>query len=152
LGTPGSSTKGSQTGHSPVQLCLRGGGSRAGLDDLLDPALGGYGHDESLSGGGWRKILPTTLSSCKSIKLGGTGPKICRWKTNIRLIFQPAYSPEVNPVEHLWEEVREKYLHNRIFPSLEDLIEVLCRALTELTDDTQRLRSMMFFPHFRTER
>ncbi len=46
---------------------------------------------------------------------------------------------------------REKYLHNRIFPSLEDLIEVLCRALTELTDDTQRLRSMMFFPHFRTE-
>jgi hypothetical protein len=26
---------------------------------------------------------------------------------NMRLIFQPAYSPEVNPVEHLWEEVRE---------------------------------------------
>jgi hypothetical protein len=32
---------------------------------------------------------------------------------------------EVNPVEHLWEEVREKYLHNRIFESLDDLIEVL---------------------------
>lgn len=68
---------------------------------------------------------------------------------NIRLIFQPAYSPEVNPVEHLWEELREKYLHNRAFPSLEDLIEVLCQALAELTEDTQRLRSMMFFPHFR---
>ena len=27
---------------------------------------------------------------------------------NIRLIEQPAYSPEVNPVEHLWEELREK--------------------------------------------
>ncbi len=68
---------------------------------------------------------------------------------NIRLIFQPPYSPEVNPVEHLWEEVREKYLHNRILPSLEDLIEVLCQALSELTADTERLRSMMFFPHFR---
>jgi hypothetical protein len=68
---------------------------------------------------------------------------------NIRLIFQPAYSPEVNPVEHLWEEVREKYLHNRVFPSLEDLLEVLCQALAELTEDTQRLSSMMFFPHFR---
>jgi len=95
--------------------------------------------------------LPTTLWSCKSIKLGGIERKICRWKTNIRLIFQPAYSPEVNPVEHLWEEVREKYLHNRIFPSLEDLIEVLCQALTDLTEDKKRLRSMMFFPHFRTE-
>jgi hypothetical protein len=70
---------------------------------------------------------------------------------NIRLIFQPAYSPEVNPVEHLWEEIREKYLHNRVFPSLKELIEVLCQALTELTEDKQRLRSMMFFPHFRME-
>jgi len=70
---------------------------------------------------------------------------------NIRLISQPAYSPEVNPVEHLWEEVREKYLHNRVFASLEALIEVLCQALVELADDKQRLRSMMFFPHFRTE-
>jgi hypothetical protein len=70
---------------------------------------------------------------------------------NIRLIFQPPYSPEVNPVEHLWEELREKYLHNRLFPSLQGLIEVLCQALGDLTQDKQRLRSMMFFPHFRLE-
>ena len=77
--------------------------------------------------------------------------KELRVPENIRLIFQPAYSPEVNPVEHLWEELREKYLHNRVFPSLEDLIEVLCQALAELTEDKQRLRSMMFFPHFRMD-
>jgi hypothetical protein len=70
---------------------------------------------------------------------------------NIRLIFQPAYSPEVNPVEHLWEELREKCLHNRVFPSLEALIEVLCQALSDLTEDKERLRSMMFFPHFRVQ-
>jgi hypothetical protein len=70
---------------------------------------------------------------------------------NIRLIFQPPYSPEVNPVEHLWEELREKYLHNRVFSSLEELVEVLCQALSELTDEKERLRSMMFFPHFRVE-
>jgi hypothetical protein len=68
---------------------------------------------------------------------------------NIRLIFQPAYSPEVNPVEHLWEELREKYLHNLIFPSLDELIEVLCQGINQLTEDKERLRSMMFFPHFR---
>ena len=66
---------------------------------------------------------------------------------NIRLIEQPAYSPEVNPVEHLWEELREKYFHNRLFSSLDLLIEVLCQALNELTDDKERLRSMMSFPH-----
>ena len=66
---------------------------------------------------------------------------------NIRLIEQPAYSPEVNPVEHLWEELREKYLHNRLFPSLDLLVEVLCQGLNELAEDKERLRSMMSFPH-----
>ncbi len=70
---------------------------------------------------------------------------------NIRLIFQPAYSPEVNPVEHLWEELREKYLHNLVFSSLDGLIEVLCHALSQLMADQERLRSMTFFPHFRIE-
>jgi transposase len=61
---------------------------------------------------------------------------------NIRLIEQPAYSPEVNPVSHLWEELREKYLHNRLFSSLDLLVEVLCQGLNELTDDKERLSSM----------
>ncbi len=33
---------------------------------------------------------------------------------NIRLLPQPAYSPELNPVEHIWEELREKHFHNRV--------------------------------------
>jgi len=66
---------------------------------------------------------------------------------NIRLIEQPPYSPEVNPVEHLWEELREKYLHNKVFPSLDPLIEVLCQGLNELADDKERVSSMMGFPH-----
>jgi len=70
---------------------------------------------------------------------------------NIRLLAQPAYSPEVNPVEHFWEELREKYLHNKIFASLDALVELLCQALNELTTQPERLRSMMFFPHLRIE-
>jgi hypothetical protein len=66
---------------------------------------------------------------------------------NIRLIQQPAYSPEVNPVEHLWEELREKYFHNRLFSSLDLLSDQLCRGLNELTDDKARLTLMMSFPH-----
>ena len=33
---------------------------------------------------------------------------------NIHFIEQPPYSPEVNPNEQIWDEIREKYLHNRI--------------------------------------
>jgi putative transposase len=68
--------------------------------------------------------------------------------SNIRLIEQPPYSPEINPVEHIWDELREKYFHNRAFPSLEALIDVLCQGLNALADDKKRLRSLTGFPHF----
>lgn len=38
---------------------------------------------------------------------------------NIRLLPQPAYSPELMPVEHIWEEIRAKHFYNRIFNSLD---------------------------------
>jgi hypothetical protein len=68
---------------------------------------------------------------------------------NIRLIPQPAYSPELNPVEHIWDELREKYFHNRIFPSLELLIDTLCQGLNALADDAERLFSLTGFPHLK---
>jgi len=67
---------------------------------------------------------------------------------NIRLIFQPPYSPELNPVEHLWDELREKYFLNRLFSSLDALQEQLCVGLNELTVDPNRIRSLTLFPHF----
>src|SRR5258708_28567383 len=66
---------------------------------------------------------------------------------NIRLIPQPAYSPELNPVEHIWDELREKYFHNCVFPALDPLIDVLCHGLNDLADDPERLRSLTGFSH-----
>jgi transposase len=37
---------------------------------------------------------------------------------NMRLLPLPPYSPELNPVEHLWEEIREKWFRNLVFDSL----------------------------------
>jgi putative transposase len=68
---------------------------------------------------------------------------------NIRLVKQPPYSPEVNPVEHIWDDIREKYFHNRTFDSLESLTEKLCHALNALEKDPERITSMTFFPHLR---
>jgi transposase len=68
---------------------------------------------------------------------------------NIRLLPQPAHSPELNPAEHLWEELREKALPNRSFSSLDLLIDQLCEGLKELAADEQRVRSMADFPYMR---
>lgn len=67
----------------------------------------------------------------------------------IRLIPQPASSPELNPVEHVWEEIREKQLPNLALPALDDVIEKVCTGLQQLEAAPERLRSMTSFPHFR---
>lgn len=54
-------------------------------------------------------------------------------------------SPDENLVEHLWEELREKYLHGRIFPPLDLLVDELCRGLNELDESKTRLTSMWVF-------
>jgi len=68
---------------------------------------------------------------------------------NIRLVPQPARSPELNPVEHLWEELREKTLSNLSFSSLEELENTLCTGLNQLAAEPHRLRSLTDFPYMR---
>jgi hypothetical protein len=48
--------------------------------------------------------------------------------TNISLVFLPTYSPQLNPVEELWHELRRHYLANRVIDTVEELIEACCYA------------------------
>lgn len=68
---------------------------------------------------------------------------------NIRLIPQPPYSPELNPVEHLWDYLREKATPNKAFRSLDQLQDTLCGHLRELENAPEKLRSMTNFPYMR---
>jgi transposase len=68
---------------------------------------------------------------------------------NIRLIPQPSGSPELNPVEHLWDELREKYFANGYSESLDEVIHILCDGLMQLESDPKYLCSMTYFPHLR---
>ncbi len=68
---------------------------------------------------------------------------------NIRLIVQPPRSPQLNAVEHIWEEIREKHFYNRVFDSLDAVLETVCKGLKELMDLPNKLRSMTNFPHMR---
>ncbi len=68
---------------------------------------------------------------------------------NIRLIAQPASSPELNPTEHIWDEIREKAFANRSFETLDAVVDTLCDELLALENNSKLLRSMTSFPHFR---
>ena len=66
---------------------------------------------------------------------------------NIRLIQQPSHSPGLNPVEHLWEDLRENYLPNKAFKSLDAVEQALCKGLRDLYGNPNKIRSMMNFPY-----
>jgi hypothetical protein len=66
---------------------------------------------------------------------------------NIRLINLPPRSPELNPVEHIWEELREKNFANRAFRDLDEVEDNLCQGLNDIAIDSERLHSMTNFPY-----
>jgi transposase len=41
------------------------------------------------------------------------------------LLFLPPYSPQLNPIERVWKLLRRLWLHNRYFPSLPELIQIV---------------------------
>jgi transposase len=52
---------------------------------------------------------------------------------NITFEYLPAYSPELNPIEKLWQWLKKEVVHNNIFETLEMLMDVLEKQMRELT-------------------
>jgi transposase len=63
----------------------------------------------------------------------------------MRLISLPPWSPQLNPVEHVWDEIREKWLGKRVFNSLNAVEEQLITALKTLEEDATRVASLTGF-------
>ena len=51
---------------------------------------------------------------------------------NIELFFIPPYTPEMNPIEQIWKEIRKRGFQNEIFDSLEAVIDRLCLIIKNL--------------------
>ena len=61
---------------------------------------------------------------------------------NISLLCLPAYSPELNPVENVWEYLRKNKLALRIHDHYEDIVDACCKAWNDLVADPARLVSI----------
>jgi len=62
--------------------------------------------------------------------------------TNITLLPLPAKSPELNPVENIWQFVRENWLSNRIFTSYRDILDHSCYAWNKLVEQPWHITSI----------
>ncbi|GBL34766.1 uncharacterized protein y4pE/y4sA [Filimonas sp.] len=61
---------------------------------------------------------------------------------NIKLMHLCPYSPELNPVELLWREIRAKYFHNETFESLDKVADTLEIALKKFYEDKQAIKTL----------
>lgn len=65
--------------------------------------------------------------------------------SNIRFIFLPPYSPELNPTEHLWNYIRNDRFRNSLFENLDDVQEALITCYEELNKHKDRVTNMTHF-------
>lgn len=61
---------------------------------------------------------------------------------NVRTVLLPPYAPELNPQEHVWDELREKFFHNRAFDTLDALETHLEGALKSFELSPERMHSI----------
>jgi len=61
---------------------------------------------------------------------------------NIHLLLLPPYSPELNPVEKLWDIMKDQ-LCNRVFSTLDDIEEAITCALRPFWEDTRNVWNLL---------
>lgn len=69
-------------------------------------------------------------------------PMIHREIPGLIVLFLPPYSPELNPAERFFEEIR-KATANRIFESIEAQEQVIEMKLNALADDTDGMKQLL---------
>ena len=102
--------------------------NRVCMQIFLDEVASRYPEERLLmilDGAGWHR------ESCLNIP------------ANMRLVSLPPYSPELHPVEHIWDEVREQYFGNLVFDSLDALEDHLETALRSMELDQPRVKSIV---------
>ena len=68
------------------------------------------------------------------MELHGTNQE--HWKCLRILYFSISYTPEMNPIEQIWKEIRKRGFRNEVFASLEKVVDRLCDTICSLTPNT----------------
>ena len=61
---------------------------------------------------------------------------------NMTLIFLPSRAPELNPVENIWQYLRQTWLSNRVFDTYEAILNAACEAWNSLIAQPHTITSI----------
>ena len=64
---------------------------------------------------------------------------------NMRIVFLPPYSPELNPAEHIWKALREGSFVNTVFRNMRAVVDTLCQGIRILEFNLERTQSLTGF-------
>lgn len=68
---------------------------------------------------------------------------------NISMIYLPPYSPELNPVERLWQYIKDNILKNKVYDRLEQLEDDVCAFMKLLQKDVVRsVCNVKYMPYY----
>ena len=114
-----------------------------------------YGAVEPLTGESCFVVMPYCNTESMNVfleELSNTFPKdkiilVCdgaawhksgslRIPENIELVFIPPYTPEMNPIEQIWKEIRKRGFKNEVFKSLQKVVDRLCDTICSLSNET----------------
>ena len=86
--------------------------------------------------------LDTVLRALVWDGAGSHRSELVRSVEGVRTILQPAYSPELNPAERVFEEVR-RWVEGRVYGSLEEKVDAVNEYLSRLESDAERVKSLV---------
>jgi hypothetical protein len=61
---------------------------------------------------------------------------------NVSLLPLPRYAPELNPVENVWEYLRQNWLSHRVWDSYDAIVEACCNAWNMLMRMPEQIASI----------
>jgi hypothetical protein len=96
-------------------------------------------------------IMPTSNTACFQAFLDTLARRFSRQDmlvvpNNIKLLSLPPYSPELNPKENLWDEMREKIFKNYALKSMDAVRAKLKQAVLYMERNPKLVRSITSFP------
>jgi len=61
---------------------------------------------------------------------------------NLTIILLPSRSPELNPVENVWQYLRQNWLSNRVFENYDAILDAGCDAWNRLIEQPETIMSI----------